>query len=77
MNYNNYTDQELAEAYIFPSELSAEEKKVADAELKKLRFEQLYQMTDAQKRAADLWLLKLQDKNKGSLSYNLIPLNFE
>jgi hypothetical protein len=69
MNYKNYTDQELAEAYIFPSELNEAEKKIADAELKKLRFEQLYQMTDAQKRAADLWLLKFQDRNKGSSKF--------
>ena len=60
INYKDYTDQELAEAYIFPSELSAEEKKIADAELKKLRFEQLYKMTDTQKRAADLLRLKFQ-----------------
>jgi hypothetical protein len=60
MNYKNYTDQELAEAYIFPSELNEEEKKIADAELKKLRFERLYQMSDAQKQAADILRLKFQ-----------------
>jgi hypothetical protein len=71
MNDKNYTDQELAEAYIFPSELSEEEKKIADAELKKLRFEQLYKMTDAQKRTADLLRLKFQIEEylkKGSYS---------
>jgi hypothetical protein len=60
MNDKNYTDKELAEAYIFPSELNEVEKKAADAELKKLRFEQLYRMTDTQKRAADLLRLRFQ-----------------
>ena len=55
-----YTDKELAESHIFPSELSENEKKVSDAELKRLRFLRLSQMSNSQKLLADLLRLKFQ-----------------
>jgi hypothetical protein len=55
-----YTNQELAEAHIFPSELSKVEQEIADAELKKLRFEMLNQMSDSERLWGDLLRLKFQ-----------------
>jgi hypothetical protein len=62
MTNQNYTNQELAEAHIFPSELSDEEKRIADEELKKLRFELLNQMSDSEKEFADSLRLIFQDE---------------
>jgi plasmid maintenance system antidote protein VapI len=55
-----YTDQELAEAHIFQSDLTAEEKAKADIELKDLRMSRLKQLTDKQKLYADLLRLKFK-----------------
>ncbi len=55
-----YTDRELAEAHIFQSDLTAEEKAKADIELKDLRMSRLKQMIDKQKLYADLLRLKFK-----------------
>jgi plasmid maintenance system antidote protein VapI len=57
---NNFTDKELAEAHIFTHNLTVDEKKDADSELKMLRLQRLEKMSDLQKMQSDLLRLKFQ-----------------
>ena len=54
-----YTDEELAEAFVFPHDLTPEEKKAADEELRKIRFQRLHAATQQQRLMADLVRLRI------------------
>jgi len=57
---NQYTAEELAEAFVFPHGLSKEEKALADEKLRKLRFELLKNRKKEDKIYSDLvrlWIL--------------------
>jgi hypothetical protein len=54
------TDEEIVDAYVLPSELSEEEKKERHAEFKKLRMEQLANMTDEEMLLGELMRMKVQ-----------------
>jgi len=54
------TDEEMVDAYVLPSELSEEEKKERHAEFKKLRMEQLANMTDEEMLLGELMRMKVQ-----------------
>ena len=56
--YKKYTDEELADAFIFPSDLSAEEVKAADAAFSKHRKEAMEKMSPAQHHLSKLMQLK-------------------
>jgi plasmid maintenance system antidote protein VapI len=56
----NLTDQELVEAFVFPSDLSPDEQKSADAEMKDLRMQRLREMTESQRLLSDLLRLKFE-----------------
>ena len=56
----HFSDEELADAYIFPNDLSPEDKAAADTELRVLRMQRLRQMTDQQRLLADLLRLKFE-----------------
>lgn len=53
------TDEETVESYVFRSTMTAAEKKEADAEFRKLRFEQLKNMSDEQRLKGELLRMKL------------------
>lgn len=53
-----YTSKELAEAFIFPHDLSKTEVIVADKELKQLRFQLLQQQTETERIFAGLVRLR-------------------
>jgi transcriptional regulator with XRE-family HTH domain len=55
-----FTDKELAEAHIFPSNLSTTERQEIDAEMKTLRFQRLAAMSDSEKLQGNLLGLKFQ-----------------
>jgi DNA-binding XRE family transcriptional regulator len=57
---NNYTDKELAEAHIFPTNLSVSERKDIDDEMKTLRLQRLALMSESQKLQGNLLGLKFQ-----------------
>lgn len=48
------TDEEIVESFVFRSTMTAEEKEAADAEFRKLRFEQLKNMSDEQRLKGEL-----------------------
>lgn len=54
-----YTDEEIAESFVFRSTLSKAEKQAADEELRKLRFEALKSMSDEQILQGELIRMKL------------------
>ncbi len=54
-----YTDKEIAESFVFRSTWTAEEREVADEEFRKLRFEQLKNMSDEQVLKGELLRMKL------------------
>lgn len=55
---NTYTPQELAEAHIFPPDLSEDEIREADAEFSRLRMERLRKRTEEERHYARLMQLK-------------------
>ena len=59
-NFEHLDAKEQAEAFVFPHGLSVAEKAAADAELKQLRMLRLSQMSDAQRKSAELLRLKYQ-----------------
>jgi len=56
--YKNYTDAELADAFIFPNDLSAEEVNAADAAFSKHRKEAMEKMNPAQHLLSKIMQLK-------------------
>ncbi len=48
-NYEKYTPEEQAEAYVFPSNLTEEERRIMNAEMKELRVQQLAEMSKEEK----------------------------
>ena len=58
-----YTDEELAEAFVFPHGLSKEEKAVADEELRKLRFELLENQTEEERIFSALVRMRIHIKD--------------
>ena len=54
-----YTDKEIAESFVFRSTRTAEEKEAADEEFRKLRFEQLKNMSEEQVLKGELLRMKL------------------
>lgn len=59
----NYTDEELADAHIFPHGLTDEELKVVDEEMRILRLQHLLQMTEEEKLQNALFSLKYKMRN--------------
>ena len=57
------SDEEIAESFVFRSTLNAEEKKQADEEFRKLRFERLKEMSDEQILQSELMRMKLLMKD--------------
>jgi plasmid maintenance system antidote protein VapI len=55
-----YTNEELAEAFVFPHGLSTSEKAEADEELQKYRFQRLREATEEQRLLADLVQLRIK-----------------
>jgi len=74
-----YTEEELAEAFVFPHALTEEEKKKADQELWEFRKKRLQEMTPEEKIYSGLLQIKYQikayveseyyDENKGVSTY--------
>lgn len=63
-----YSDEELAEAYVFPVDMMPEEEKKADAEVRALRMKMLSEMTEQDRVFSDLMRLRFQIEeyvNKG------------
>lgn len=58
--FEHLSEQEMAEAIVFPHELTPDEKVAADAEIKRLRMSRLGQMSDTQQIYAELLRLKFQ-----------------
>lgn len=58
-----YSDKEIAESFVFRSNMTDEEKEVADAEFKRLRFEQLGNMSDEEILKGELIRMKLLIKD--------------
>ena len=54
------TDEEIADSMLIPADLTAEEKKKADAELRAFRFKLLNERTEEQRIYADLLRLRYQ-----------------
>lgn len=55
-----YTPEELADSFVFPHDLSPEEKTKVDAELREYRFKRLENATESQRILADLMRLRIQ-----------------
>jgi hypothetical protein len=70
-NYEKYTPEEQAEAYVFPANLTEEERRIMNAEMKELRMQQLAEMSKEDKIRGQLLGLKfrMQDYVKKS-AYN-------
>lgn len=58
-----YTPEELAEAFVFPHNLTKEEKAASDKELRKLRFELLENQTEEERIFSALVRLSIQIKD--------------
>lgn len=58
-----YSDEEIAESFVFRSSMSAEEKESADEEFRRLRFEQLKNMSDEQILKGELMRMRLLIKD--------------
>lgn len=54
-----YSDEEIAESFVFPSTMTDEEKKQADEEFRKLRFESLKNMSEEQILRSQLFRVAL------------------
>lgn len=54
------TDEEIADSMLIPADLTVEEKKKADAELRAFRFKLLNEMTEEQRIYSDLLRLRYQ-----------------
>lgn len=52
--------KELVQSFVFPHELTKEEKKALDEEMRAIRFERLKSQTDEQKMYADLIQLRIK-----------------
>ncbi|WP_020534523.1 hypothetical protein [Lewinella cohaerens] len=55
-----YTDEEIADSMLIPADLTAEEKKEANRELKSFRMKLLSQMTEQQRTYSDLLRFRYQ-----------------
>ncbi|AEE48669.1 hypothetical protein [Haliscomenobacter hydrossis] len=53
------SDEEIVESFVFRSTMTAEERKQADEEFRKLRFESLKEMSDEQILQSELMRMKL------------------
>lgn len=58
-----YSDEEIVESFVFRSRMSEEEKASADAEFKRLRLEQLKNMSDKQILKGELMRMKLLQRD--------------
>lgn len=58
-----YSDKEIAESFVFRSNMTAVEKEAADEELKRLRFEQLKNRSDEQILQGELMRMRLLMKD--------------
>ncbi|MEM8526255.1 MAG: helix-turn-helix transcriptional regulator [Bacteroidota bacterium] len=58
-----YSDEEIVESFVFRSNMSKEEKALADAEFKRLRLEQLKNMSDKQVLKGELMRMKLLQRD--------------
>lgn len=70
------TDSEIAESYVLRSEMSEEEKRVAEEEFRKLRMEQLKSMSDQQVLQSELMRMKLLIKEYISQNIFLSSFSF-
>ena len=57
------SDEEIVESYVFRSTMTADERKQADEEFRKLRFEGLKNMSDEEILQCELMRMKLLMKN--------------
>lgn len=55
-----YSDKEIAESMLIPEDLTSEEQKIADDELKEIRFRLLRERTEEQRVYSDLLRFKFQ-----------------
>jgi hypothetical protein len=62
-NYEKYTPEEQAEAYVFPANLTEEERRIMNAEMKELRMQQLAQMSKEDKIRGQLLGLKYRTQD--------------
>lgn len=53
------SDEEIVESYVFRSTMTVAEKEAAEAEFRKLRFEQLKNMSDEQRLKGELFRMQL------------------
>lgn len=65
-----YTDEEIAESFIFPSNLSEEEQKEMHEEVRALRMNQRTAMTEQEKMYSALMQLKYQMTNSTEQEYS-------
>ena len=59
-----YTDEEIAESILIPADLTAEEKAVADEEMRAFRFKLLREQTEEQRIFSELVRLEFLRKKK-------------
>ena len=59
-----YTDEEIAESILIPADLTAEEKAVADEEMRAFRFKLLREQTEEQRIFPELVRLEFLRKKK-------------
>ncbi len=57
------SDEEIAESFVFRCTMTVEERKQADEEFRKLRFERLKEMSDEQILQSELMRMKLLMKD--------------
>jgi transcriptional regulator with XRE-family HTH domain len=58
-----YSDEEIAESFVFRNTMTAEERELAEEELRKLRFESLKNMSDEQILQSELLRMRLLMKD--------------
>jgi hypothetical protein len=58
-----YSDEEIVDSFVFRSTMTDEERKQADEEFRKLRFERLKNMSDKQILQSELMRMKLLMKD--------------
>ncbi|MEM0992959.1 MAG: helix-turn-helix transcriptional regulator [Bacteroidota bacterium] len=72
-----YSDEEIVESFVFRSSMSEEEKAVADATFRRLRLEQLKNMSDKQVLKAELMRMKLLQRDYFKQNNYVVGYSFE
>jgi len=70
------SDEEIAESFVFRSTMTADERKQADEEFRKLRFERLKEMSDEQILQSELMRMKLLMKDYFNQSEFMTSFSF-